>query len=107
MKFAEGLTPKQKFEAVERYILVHSMLYYEMNESVITDQQFDKIAKLLADKIKKMGPKKVKSTTYGYVFYDFDGTTGFDLIGRLTESDRTWITIIANSVLNEYKHRRY
>jgi len=103
MKFKEGMTAKEKIEALERYILIHSMLYYHMNESVISDQLFDKRAKLLAKKIEQLGSKKIASTQYGYVFYDFDGTTGFDLIDRLTKSDRQCIKQVATFVLRLHK----
>ena len=103
MKFKEGMTAKEKVEAIERQILVHSMLYYHMNESVISDKRFDKLSRLLADKISKLGPKKIASTQYGYVFQDFDGTTGFDLISRLNKADRKHIKVIATYVLSHYK----
>ena len=95
MKFKAGMTEKQKIEAVQRQILVHSMLYYYFDTSVISDQRFDKIARLLVKKHQQIGPKKLASTQYGYVFYDFDGTTGFDLIDRLNKADRKRITEIA------------
>jgi hypothetical protein len=40
-------------------------------------------------------------TQYGYCFYDFDGTTGFDLWNRLTEHDKKHIKMIAEMVLGE------
>lgn len=102
MKFTEDMTSKQKVEALQRYILVHSVLYYEMNTSVISDKKFDKAARLLADKIQKFGPKKIASTQYGYVFKDFDGSTGFDLSSQLTESDREHVQKIATYVFRLY-----
>lgn len=102
MQFQDGMTTKQKIEATQRYVLVHSMLYYHMSTNVITDQQFDKVSKLLADKIKKFGPKKIASTQYGYAFYDFDGTSGFYLMDRLTPKDRKRIKQVANAVLRSY-----
>lgn len=103
MRFKEGMTAKQKIEAVQRMILVHSMLYYEMNESIISDKRFDKISSLLCEKQSELSLRKLLSTQYGYVFQDFDGTTGFDLISRLTQKDRTRIEQIANHVLRSYK----
>ena len=37
------------------------------------------------------------NTQYGYVFYDYDGTTGFDLFDRLKQKDKTMIQGIAES----------
>lgn len=102
IKFKDDMTTKEKIEALERYILVHSLLYYHMSESLITDQQFDKAAKLLASKIQKFGASKIAKTQYGYVFTDFDGSTGFYLIDALKKSDRKRIKQVARAVLNSY-----
>ena len=40
-----------------------------------------------------------KKTQYGYAFMDFDGTTGFDLWGRLTKRDKRCIMGISNMIL--------
>lgn len=106
MKFAEGMTSKQKVEALQRYVLVHSVLYYEMDTSVISDKRFDKVSRLLADKIQKFGSKKISATQYGYVFKDFDGSTGFDLPDRLNDRDRDHIRQIATYVLRWYKLKK-
>lgn len=102
MKFPEGTKIKDKISFLERYILVHSYLYYHLNESVISDQKFDKYARLLASKVEKC-KSKIPLTQYGYVFYDFDGTTGFDLLDRLNKSDRKRIKSIATHVLKCYQ----
>lgn len=106
MKFTEDMTSKQKVEALQRYILVHSMLYYDMDTSVISDKRFDRAARLLADKIQRFGPKKIASTQYGYVFKDFDGSTGFDLIDKLTYPDKKLIKNVATAVLKSYKREQ-
>lgn len=103
MKFKEGMTNKEKVEVVQRRILVHSMIYYEMNDSVISDKRFDKLCRLLVRKMEQYGPKKMAKTEYGYVFHDFDGSTGFDLIDRLSPEDRAKIERIAAYVLRLYK----
>ena len=102
MIFPEHMKTKDKIEFLQRYILVHSYLYYELNESVISDKKFDKKARLLASKVDKY-KSRMKSTQYGYVFYDFDGTTGFDLFDRLNEQDKKQIVHIAYLVLRLYK----
>lgn len=104
MKFAEDMTTKEKVEVVQRRILVHSFIYYHLNDNVIPDQRFDKLCRLLVKKIEQYGPKKMAKTEYGYVFYDFDGSTGFDLINRLNKADREKIERIARYVLRLYKN---
>jgi hypothetical protein len=38
-------------------------------------------------------------TQYGYVFYDFDGTTGFDLFSRLNGMDKQFIGKLAKGII--------
>lgn len=84
---------------LQRVILIHSYLYYEKNESVWTDSKYDETAKQLVD-IQKEHDKQwiVQHTQYGYCFYDFDGTTGFDLWDRLTYRDKEYIRILARMI---------
>ena len=102
MKFPEDMTIKARIEFLERFILVHSYLYYHLSESVISDKTFDKYARFLASKVEKYR-NKIMKTQYGYVFYDFDGNTGFDLLGRLSKEDKRYIKYIALHVLELYK----
>lgn len=98
-QFSVYWTEAEKINFLQRVILVHSYLYYEKDNSVWTDKQYDEVAKQLAEMQK---PKTVKwilnKTQYGYAFYDFDGTTGFLLWGRLKEKDKGQIAGIANSI---------
>lgn len=80
-----------KINYLQRFILVNSYLYYEKDDSVITDKRFDEAAKQLVELQKNYD---ISKTQYGYVFYDFDGTTGFDLWERLTAVDKTVIKTI-------------
>ena len=80
-----------KINYLQRFILVNSYLYYMLDDSTITDKQFDEAAKQL---VKLQSGYDISKTQYGYVFYDFDGTTGFDLWERLTAVDQTVIKTI-------------
>lgn len=102
MKFPEDMKIKARIEFLERYILVHSYLYYHMNENVISDKKYDRYSRLLVSKIQKYN-SKIRSTQYGYVFYDFDGNTGFDLYDRLNVADRKRVKDVATTVLKLYK----
>lgn len=99
MKFRSGMNTKQKIEALQRYILVHSIIYYHLDDNVISDKKYDKVARLLAKKQAEHNENKILKTQYGYVFYDFDGSTGFDLLDRLNKSDRKYLMKIAKCVL--------
>lgn len=89
--FNKYWTNLMKINYLQRFILVNSYLYYECDDSMITDKQFDEAAKQL---VELQSIYDVSKTQYGYVFYDFDGTTGFDLWERLTVADQTTIKTI-------------
>ena len=40
---------------------------------------------------------------YGYVFYDFDGTTGFHIYGRLNDHDKNYLDNIVTHILTKAK----
>lgn len=59
-------------------ILVHSCLYYHLNNSVISDKKWQEWADELVV-LQKKYPSVAKRVDYNKAFKDFDGTTGFDL----------------------------
>ena len=59
-------------------ILVHSLLYYELDISLISDSKWTEWAVELA-KLQKENPDVAKSVIFADAFEDFDGSTGFDL----------------------------
>ena len=89
---------KLKMSALQRWVIVHSILYYEMDSSIVSDKMFDDNAKQLV-KMQKQYSDEATQTDYWYLFYDFDGSTGFDLFGRLKKKDRRYLTQIAQHVL--------
>lgn len=56
-------------------LLVHSRLYYELNTNLISDKQFDAIAKELVT-LQKEHPEISIRICYADAFADWDGTTG-------------------------------
>ena len=101
MKFKD-LSPQDKVDFAARYIIVHSIIYYELDESVIPDKKFDKKAAVLVKLIKKY-PEEVKNSEYYRAIYDFDGSTGFHLYSRLKKSQRRYLKQIARYVIRLYK----
>jgi hypothetical protein len=59
-------------------MLVHSYIYYKMNDSLITDREFDmwgrELVKLQADY-----PDIASQVEYAEAFSDWDASTGFNL----------------------------
>lgn len=88
-------TDKLKIDFLQRVVLIHSYLYYEEDSPKWSDKKFDEIAKQLVEEQSKYSERTLRiNTQYGYVFYDFDGTTGFDLWYRLVTEDRRKILSI-------------
>lgn len=92
-----------KIGYLQRYIIVHSIIYYELDGNVISDKEFDSAARQLVEMQKQMGRRKLKDTMYYYCMHDFDGSTGFHLYGRLIPFDKQYLTQIARSVLKNKK----
>ena len=89
---------KLRISTLQRWILVHSILYYEMDTSVVEDKVFDANARQLVQ-MQAEHPGEAEETQYWYVFFDFDGSTGFDLPYRLTKADKEYLKHIASHVL--------
>jgi hypothetical protein len=70
-------------------ILIHSCIYYELDNSLITDEQFDKWCYELV-KLQQKYPKTTKKTDFYKVFKDFDGHTGYHLMTKLKEVGGNW-----------------
>lgn len=96
------LTCWNKYERIsflQRVILIHSYLYYMLDETLWSDKKYDEIAKQLAEMQENVTQVElVYNTDYGYVFFDYDGTTGFDLYYRLNKKDKKRIEQIARII---------
>lgn len=62
----------------QRQILVHSFLYYQLNENIVSDSDFDRWSKELYEAMKE-NPEIAKQTVYYKDFLEFDGSSGYDL----------------------------
>ncbi len=76
---------------------MHSYLYYIRNKNVISDKEFDSQAYQLVDLQKDK--EAFKKSDYYECFKGFDGTTGFDLIDRLTELQKDRIIKISYTII--------
>lgn len=61
-----------------RQILVHSVIYYEMNDSLISDNTWSQWAVEL-EKLQKTYPDISAKCPYAKAFSDFDPSTGYNL----------------------------
>lgn len=92
-----------KISYLQRRIIVYSIMYYENDDSCVTDAYYDSISRQLVELQRTADFEEFRKSTYYYAFYDFDGSTGFDIPSRLTKYDREYLTQIANHVYRSWK----
>lgn len=93
-------TDKLKIDFLQRVILIHSYLYYEKDNPIWTDKKYDEISKQLAELQEEHDTMWIHyKTQYGSAFYDFDGSTGFYLWGRLNREEKRKIAGIAENII--------
>lgn len=90
---------KLKCEYLQRQIIVHSIIYYELDDNVISDKEYDTMCKQLIKIQKGMKKSEYKKTEYYYVFKDFTGETGFYLYDGLNKHDKEHLLNIAYRVI--------
>lgn len=70
---------KELIHRGRRQVLVHSILYYQLDKSIISDTQFDVLARRLA-RLQREFPDDSNQVLYHReAFLNFDGETGFHL----------------------------
>lgn len=94
-----------KISLLQRRILVYSIQYYKMSETVISDKEYDSISRQLLQLQKTATKADREGSQYWYVFNNFDANTGFDLYDRLTERDQNYLMRIASLVLSSYQEK--
>lgn len=93
MKFHKPFNVVEKIQLLQRWILVQSFAYYELNENIASDFKYDDNAKQLV-KLMKNNPEEAKRSRYSEYFYDYcpteedvHYTSGFDLLERVRKLD--------------------
>lgn len=61
-----------------RQVLIHSIIYYELDDCIISDHQWQDWADELA-KLQEQYPDIAEECPYADEFRDFDGSSGFNL----------------------------
>lgn len=79
---------------LQRKIILNAIAYYEFDDSRLSDKEYDELSMQLVNLHKEVN---IQDTQYGYIMYDFDGSTGFDLYGRLNDKDREYLLAISRS----------
>lgn len=92
---------KSLIERRRRQMLVHSYIYYEMNDNIVTDDQWSAWAKQLYH-LQKRYPEIAKEAALAADFEDFDFSTGCNLNYR-----QPWVQATAEMLVDyDRTHRR-
>lgn len=97
-ELTNGLTIREYIDWLQRYIIVHSYVYYETDDEFISDREYDKKSKELTQ-LKNEYPKLWKNSEYYKQFGDdYNGSTGFTLYHDLNERQQNIIKSIVNGI---------
>lgn len=69
---------KERIEYLRKKLLVHSIIYYRLDESLISDEKWAEWA-LELEKLVKEHPKEGQNSFLAEEFKDFDHSTGYNL----------------------------
>lgn len=89
MIFPETFTDKEKIQLLQRSILVNSYAYYELNENILSDFQYDTNTRQLLE-LKESAPEAYQKSRYYRYFDNFESGTGFDLTGRIRKNKKLY-----------------
>ena len=92
MKLDKPFNITEKIQLLQRSILVNSFAYYELNDNILSDFQYDANARQLEELCKEHPDEFKRSRYYAYFndFYDAceHATSGFDLLERVRKKDK-------------------
>lgn len=100
------LTPQEYINWLQRFIIVHSYIYYELDDNVISDREYDLKSKQLVE-YKNDYPDLWKNSEYYKQFGDdYTGATGMTLYHDLDDKQKKVIQVIVNCIFNnKYKEK--
>lgn len=97
------MTLQERINFLQRYMIVHAVIYYELDNNIVDDRVYDAKAKELV-RLKNENPELWKSSEYYKQFgNDYNGSTGFTLYHDLDEHQKTIILSIINSIYRTRK----
>jgi len=70
---------KDELERKQRQLIVHSFMYYELNNNLWTDSKYDETARLV-EHVKNLELDIWKESKFYYIFKDWDSSTGMNLL---------------------------
>ena len=94
----KGLSIQDYINWMQRYIIVHSCVYYFNDDNFISDREYDAKAKELVA-LKEAYPEEWKNSEYYKQYGDhYIGHTGMDLLVGLSDHQMTIIRSIMNQM---------
>lgn len=94
----KSFTDKEKIQLLQRSILVDSYVYYELNENLLADSDYDaNTRQLLA--LKKSNPEAWEKSRYRRYFENFESGTGFDLMYKVRKNPNLFRKIVRDGNL--------
>lgn len=90
-----------KLNYLQRRIIVASIMYYEFNDSVIADTDYDELVRQYMRMVNNVPREVMAMTTYFYVMSSFDGSTGYHLYKGLRFDDREDLISIGYNLLRQ------
>lgn len=113
MKFKPQFSILEQIQLLQRWILVQSYAYYELDSNIASDFDYDANALQLID-LMRTYPKEAKKSRYHRYFKDYcpaDGdahyTSGFDLMARMQKNKDLYQAVHRDSNLALiYKNER-
>lgn len=95
-----------KISYLQRRIIIWSIIYYEYDESCVSDCEYDSVSHQLVELQKQATKEEFEKSTYYYAMYDFDGSTGFDIPSRLTEDDHEYLFHLAKVIYEQWRRNK-
>lgn len=94
------LAIQERINFLQRYIIVHSYIYYELDKNIISDREYDAKAKELAKYQNDYPELWRKSEYYKQFGDDYTGATGFTLYHDLDDYQKEIVRSIVHFIFN-------
>lgn len=79
------MTIAERIKQLRLSLMIHSIIYYEFNENIISDAEWSKRAKELVN-LQSSYPEISSEVVLADIYKDFDGSTGFHLAKAADEA---------------------
>lgn len=94
---------KMKLSWLQRFIIIHSIIYYILDDNVISDVEYDDVSKHYLFIVESSSEEEKVESEYWYCMNDFDANTGYDLYYKLKKKDKNKLTKYARHILSMSK----